>query len=667
MWTAPLFLLGLLGLVLPIWLHRFARKTEQQHPFASTMFLEPSQIRRNRRQQIRYWLLLVLRILLLAALVLALAAPLWRTSSKAAGAGATLHVIVMDTSLSMHYGETWKQAQKKGEELLASVRGGDRVMLVAADHRVRVLQQAAFRDQAGVIRSAVQKLTPGASRLDYGAIMNAAGGWSVRPGERKVLHLVTDMQQSARPIRFADLQPPPGLTLDIVDVGAPQSSNLRVAQIMPAARERNVMLVRLEGDADAMAQRELIIEVNGVERGRRKVPKGASLPRLERFEISELGLGEHRLSARLEPSDALAKDDAYFTLIRQIEPKVLVVAANINGDDASYLRAALQSMLTPRFDVEVVSPTVLGARSLSNYAAVLVSDAGVLNASASQAVRRYVEGGGAALLTLGPRAQQLATVPVSSIQVAKGRARQLAANPTRVADVEASHAILREAEGWRDIKFFRYVAIAPSDDAKVLLRFASGAPLLVEQALQSGRLMTFAAPLDRDWSDLAIHPLFVRFVAEATGYLAGARANAAVATVGVALESELGRRSGGQVFDPAGKRALLLDGKEAAQRLIPEMPGYYEVRGGGRSDFIAVNLDPRESRLARWSAEDRAQWLALKPAAVGGSATSEAVAAEAATRTIPIWFWLLSLAAILAILEPLVANYHLPIQRERAA
>jgi hypothetical protein len=88
MWLAPLFLLGLVGLGVPLWLHRFARQTEQKQPFASLMFLEASEVRRSRRHELRYWLLLALRLLLLALLVLAFAGPLWRVAMRTDGAGA---------------------------------------------------------------------------------------------------------------------------------------------------------------------------------------------------------------------------------------------------------------------------------------------------------------------------------------------------------------------------------------------------------------------------------------------------------------------------------------------------------------------------------------------------------------------------------------------------
>ncbi len=270
MWMAPWFLLGLAGIALPVWLHRFARQTDQKRPFASLMFLEASTIRRSRRHVLRYLLLLAARILLLLLLALAFAGPLWRSVVKPGATGATLHVIVMDTSLSMQQTGTWERARERASALISQVKGSDRAMLVAADHRLSVLQQPVFAAESSALQGQLAALKPGVSRLDYGSLMAAAGGWGAGPGEQVMVHLVTDMQQSASPLRFADLRPPPGVRLDLVDVGTPDATNLRVADVREAEREPGTMLVRVEGDAAAMTGRSLVLEVNGVE----KAPQG---------------------------------------------------------------------------------------------------------------------------------------------------------------------------------------------------------------------------------------------------------------------------------------------------------------------------------------------------------------------------------------------------------
>lgn len=661
-WLAPWFLAGLAGIALPIWLHRFAKKTDQKHAFASSMFLEPSEVRRNRRREIRYWLLLLARILLVLLLGLAFAGPQLKSHIFTGSQGSTLHAIVMDTSMSMRQDGSWERARDAAEELIGSLRGADRAMLVGADYRVRVLQEAVFASDSGRLHAALQGLEPGHARLDFGALVAGTAGWGTGPGEHLVVHFITDLQQSASPLRFSDLAPQPGQRFELVNVAPESAANLRIASALEDPRDPGAVRVNFDGDAAAVERRQLIVEVNGKQVERRAL-KASSLVSGERVELGDLGQGEHRLTARLEPADDLPADDNYFTLLRHVEPKVLVVASGNDGDDAQYLRAALGALPLPRFQVETGGPGELVKRQLGDFAAVVVSDAGLLNAAAANALEKYVQGGGAALLTLGARAAQLDTVPVSGAKRARGDAQRASNQPARVGDMDQSHPVLREPGAWRQVRFLRHVAAVPPDDAAVLMRFTNDTPLMWEQQLEDGRLLVFASPLDREWNDLAIHPLFVRFVAEATAWLAGARFDAASATVGLALDASSLRRGGAQVFDPSGERAAMLGGDADELRWVPEMPGFYELRGGGRSDYVAVNSDPRESRLAPLDQEAQDRWLALQPAVddtaqvASGASTSE--------RLVPVWFWLLLAAAALAFLEPLVANYHLNIRREQ--
>jgi hypothetical protein len=662
-WLAPWFLAGLIGIALPIWLHRFARKTDQKHVFASSMFLEPSVVRRNRRREIRYWVLLAARVALVLLLALAFAGPQWRSRVDAGPGGATLHAIVIDTSLSMRQDGSWDRAKEAAGSLIGSLRGADRAMLVAADHRMRVLQEPVFANDAGRLRGALQTLEPGYSRLDFGTMVAGTAGWGTSPGEHLVVHFITDMQQSASPLRFSDLAPPPGRRFELVDVAPKSAANLRVSGVREDARDPGAVRIAVDGDAAALAGRQLVVELNGTQVEKRALKVGQALPLEERFVLKDPGPGEHRLAAHLEPADDLAADDNYYALLRHVEPKVLVIAAATDGDDAQYLRAALGALPQPRFNVEVAGPGDLVKRQLGDFASILVSDAGLLNSAAAGALQKYIEGGGAAMLTLGARAEAMDTIPVSGAKRARGEARDAASQQARVGEMEQSHPVMREPGAWRQVRFLKHVATRPPDNARVLMRFTNGTPLMWEQTLGTGRLLVFASPLDRDWNDLAIHPVFVRFVAEATAWLAGARFDAATATVGVTLDASSLRRGGAVVFDPRGQRASMLGGAAEELRWVPDMPGFYELRGGGHSDYVAVNPDARESRLQPLDEAARERWLALQPRQEASASTT--ATASSAERLVPVWFWLLFGAVILAFLEPLVANYHLNIRREQ--
>jgi hypothetical protein len=744
MMLAPLFLLGLLGIGLPLWLHRFARDTRTKQPFASLMLLEPSEIQQSREHTLRYFLLLALRIALLALLVFAFAQPMlpWRTPPLEAR-DRTLYVIVLDTSLSMRQGERWTRAMAKARSLIDALRPADQGMLVTADSRVRVVKEPVNQAAADELRTSLAAVQPGGARLDYGMLMTSAASWLGTERPATQLHFITDLQQSATPLQFADLEPPEGVKLVLEDVGDVGAVNQYVESVAPSEHDSNVLEVRVGGHATG--PRTVVLSLDGKEKGRKALtagsagstsggastgaegallgaPPGAPLGSAGApsgtagaplgsagaplgsagatgassearnlqtpsdgagknsgptagpsspdtrvlFTDIDLGPGTHRVTVTLQPADSLPEDDQFFAVLEHREPRALIIGANSNGDDVSYFAAAVGALTNPRLAVERTGADALSQRALADYSALVVSDVGVLSGASVGTLQRYLEGGGSILMTLGPRAAQRDRIPLSghtldSRSLKTQEARQNADLAGRVAAVEASHPALRDAQGWRSVRFFRYVPIEQQPDDAVLIRFEDGHPLLIERHVGAGRLLVLTSPLDRDWSDLAIHPLFVRFIGEAARYLTAAAA-APNTLVGAVLPLGVNGHNGAQVFDPTGKRVLALSDTAGQTRQLAEAIGFYEVRGGGRSDWIAVNADPRESELTRMPDTSIAQWNRLQTPARATTDVQQANA-EAVPQLKAIWPWLLLLAVTLAFVEPLVANSHLHVRR----
>src|SRR3970040_404127 len=106
---APAFLLGLLAIGIPLWLHRLSSDNPNKQRFSSLMFLEPGEPRRVLAKKLQYLLLLALRIGVLVLLALAFAQPaLWRTPTPGDAGGARLHLVMLDGSASMGYGDRWQ-------------------------------------------------------------------------------------------------------------------------------------------------------------------------------------------------------------------------------------------------------------------------------------------------------------------------------------------------------------------------------------------------------------------------------------------------------------------------------------------------------------------------------------------------------------------------------
>jgi hypothetical protein len=774
---APLFLAGLLAVGLPLWLHRFARDTRTKQPFASLMLLEQSQIQQSREHTLKYWLLLALRILLLLLIALTFAQPVlpWRTPPLEAQ-DRKLHVIVMDTSLSMQQGDHWQKAMEKAQALIGAMKPADQGLLVSADSRVRVVAGPVNGNDTSELRSALATLKPTFSRLDYGMLMTSAPSWLGNDRLKTELHVVTDLQRSATPLQFADLEPPVGVKLMLDDVGASPATNQHVMSIGPSEKDANVFEVRVSGAAPAGAPRTVVLSIDGKEKGRKPLtplqgtvpvnapvmqpdpnagsaaglatavdsaggdatrgaaianargsglnggpcapgsagsgpsttagppngrgstgsrdsssasafsegrgPSGAPCPpsasisagapgaepvSTALFADLDLGAGAHRATVTLEPADALPQDDQFYSVIEHREPRALIIGANASGDDVSYFAAAVGALTNPRLAVERTGSDAISQRALADYSALVVSDVGVLSGASVTFIQRYLEGGGTVLMTLGPRAARLEKIPLSGhTRSGRNLNSQGGGWTGRVASVEQSHPALRDAQGWRSVRFFRYVAVEPQADDAALIRFEDGGPLLIERRVGAGRLLVLTSPLDREWNDLAIHPLFVRFIGEAARYLTSAAA-APNALVGSILPLGVNASNGAQVFDPRGRRATALGDTSEKPRILADQIGFYEVRGGGRSDWIAVNADPRESELSRLSDDSVSQWTRMQKEGPDADAGPQVVAADTTSGAKPalksIWPWLLLIAVTLAFIEPLVANSYLHVRR----
>jgi hypothetical protein len=363
---------------------------------------------------------------------------------------------------------------------------------------------------------------------------------------------------------------------------------------------------------------------------------------------------------QLEPADSIATDDRYFSVLQNSDPKVLLVTRETSSDESAYFAAAIQSLTAPRLVVDKRASAAIDDLQLASYAMLVLADVNSLSSVAQTRIREYIAGGGRVLMALAPG-------------IAKGRAALLAdvdigeviTRPAQVGAVQSSHPILRNASDWHRVRFFRYLQVRPAENDTVLVALEDATPVLIERQQQGGRVLLLTAPLDRAWNDLPIHPLFVQFIADAARYLVEQDPTSQTARVGTAVVTGLTAASGGQIFDPQGRRALALGDATAVDRFIPDQTGFYEIRGAGGQKWIAVNVDTRESDVTRLPESQVQRWQALRaPPPEPTSVT--AISSDGAPLKRSIGFLVFLFAAGLVLVELLMANHYLAVRREVA-
>jgi hypothetical protein len=654
--------LGLLAIGLPWWLHRLSSTNPNKQKFSSLMFLEPGEPRRVLAKQVQYLLLLALRIGVLVLLALAFTEPaIWRTPEAGGDAdGARLHLIVLDGSASMSYGDRWDRARAAANDVLDDIGAEDRAQIVLAGRLFEVLGPATA--DVASLRQTLNTAEPGVFRLEYGQVMRSIDALLRTAELPVVLDLVTDVQATGLPTRFGELAPRRPAEIVIHDVTDGAAENWTVDSFGASALTGE-LTASVRSYAAEPVTRTLTLSQNGRTVGEQTVEVAAGGRADASFPALELASGSNRVEVALSPGDDLVGDDRRYLAIKRPEPrKVLIVAQDSEGRGPLFTSAALETLTTLALTADIrTSP--LGDPPLIDYSFVVVTDVGLLDAAQAAAIQDYVEDGGRALLATGPRSAGLTTLPVTG-QTLRTNPQMGARASVAIGEVDATHAALRGVDELRAANFTRSVNVEPTEADSVLMWLADGTPLLLERAMGSGRVLLFTSSLGREWNDLPVQPAFVPLMAGMANHLLGGAGFTSEAGLGSTLAVRALGFAGGQIFDPSGEAALGLGA--GSDDVLLDSVGFYEVVGGGSSELVAVNFDARESDLTPMDTATRERWrgLGVRPGDEVAPVSATSSAEEVPSSLGP---WLVMLLLMLVVVESLVGNWHLRIRRGVAA
>lgn len=671
----PLFLLGFLSLALPWWLHRLETQVTEREKFATTRFLEASKKRIHVQRKLKYLLLMALRMAFLALLALAFARPvLFDTNGVTISEDTVHHVIVLDTSFSMHAGTRMADAQAAANDILDNLGADDIASLYVASSNVR--QLAATRDNREDLRALVSASAPDNGRLDLGAMVSELEGMITSEAGRVLLHLVGDFQQSGQALRFADMIPDVvggrPVQLALHPVTSSIASNSLVESVVVENRNRISVGVRSSGIAAGSEQSRLLsLRINGVVQQQQELRISNDGVQVVTFDDVVFEAGDNRVDLQLSAGDALAEDDLHHTVFDNAPPApVLLLTEDVDSLGVTYLSAALET--APRgYQVEAVALADFDPRVMQRYPWLIVEDIGAVNSGLEAALRDYINGGGAVLAAAGPRTGSMSSLPVLGSSIGSPQlgpdGRPLRLPITRI---DTSHPALRDGSGWSSVNA-RVLPLQTTEEDRVLIAQNARNPVLIERQIGAGRLLLFTAAFDNSSADLPVKPVFVTFMAEAAQYLSNEKLLVKQQLADSYLQLTQSGGSSGQVVDPDGETLLSLQDTTRSQDVRLSKTGYYQVFTPGGEVLVAVNPDPRESDLVLMPAQAQQNWLAAVNGAAAATAANagEAVpdnadpramqAASEEPEEIALWRIVLALLALAVLAESLLGNRYL--------
>ena len=654
---APLFLAGLAGIGLPVWLHLLRKQQETPVPFATLMFLEKTEQRHTRKKRLRYLLLFSLRALIVLLLALIFAQPFYR-EPLAVTQASQLVVVALDGSLSMRR-EGLAEAARQQALAVVNANAGKAMQVISFAHGATLLTEVTT--DASKARDAIRTWKPSASAGSFAEVAQAAA--SIHANEKKPLdlHVISDLQSSGMPASFEESRLPPGTKLTAHPVGEALQDNFAIdtadapARVSPGGK----VLVRAVLASHAAAERSVPV---GLYFDGRKV--GSASVNLKAGELGEAVFPElepgprwTRAEVRLEAEDALPEDNRFAFAIEKtdLQTVVFVSGATVNFS-AKYLETALAAIPNTLYRFQMMAPAQLTQENVRTFAYVVVDAAAGVFPAIRADLSRYVRSGGAVLLLIPRSATPGTAIPLAETTL-RSASEGTERGELRLDTLSQAHPVLEGLDGLRSIRFLSAWNVE-EEGFDVLARLGDQTPVLLEKRLGDGRVLLLTSALDSASNDSPFHPMFVPLVERVSRYLSGITARAASRRVDDFLElrapGAAGVPGGYEVTSPSG--TVLISRSESANAggVMLEEPGFYRVeRAGGREELVAANVSARESALSRMDDTQLALW---KESGGDAVASDQAGGNTESQRRVPLgWYGFLILAGVL-VAESVISN-----------
>ena len=714
-WLNPALVYGLVAAAAPIIIHIAHRRKVKQLDWGAMRFLLEMFARSRRRLFIEEWLLMLIRILILALFVMALWRPVLQ-HDRPAGAltierrGRVASVVLVDDSVSTRAGRRKTRMDSMKELAVAyidSLSNGDDVSIIRLSQMDQPQADPIF-DLDGA-RELIRAVEPTDIASDVPSLIEAGLaqlGKHINPSAEIVL--VTDgfdegwrtddrarWAEIARRVREAGnrrgsqpslilLGPEPDAEIDnlavtdlrfdraLVAAGSPVTVRVEVRH--RGKRRPEHAFLRLQVDGRTVDERPLEMKEAG---GRSQFS----------FQHAFSEPGSHVVEAVVQGGrDVLGHDDrrALSAEVTRSMPVLLVEGVGPEGGDQRGLDGSLgfvAAALDPEgegsglFAVERVSLAELARVRFSDYKAVVLGDVPALDAPAVAELERYVVSGGGVLVGVGPHTDGDV---VNRFWARNGDGflpAPLAAAvepdaPAIPATADVGHPALCAFEGaafeaWKAGKVRRHFKLdsegASAGDLGRLLVLDSGEPLLVERRRGMGRVALFTTSLDMSWSDMPVQAAFVPLLRGVVGYLGSTTQPPRNLAAGDRITHVMAVGEGRPTAETGeGVDVPLEAGSWEGRLAFVSKPlcsaGVYRVHEPNETQarYYIVGLGPDESRLTPMERDIRDRAVGpLDPVVLSSvQGIREAIDPKAGQR-VELWRWLLAASLALLFAETL--------------
>lgn len=666
----PWFLTALASIAIPIVIHLFHFRRYKQLVFPDIRFLKQVQEQTQRNHKLKDLLVLLSRILLIAALVFAFAQP-YLPATKGMVSGAKAIFIFVDNSYSMEQqgneGPLLEQAKNKARAIIDSYE-----------------PSAVFQIGTHLSDGKYQRFVNATEAIQLIDEVTAKSG-SINL-EWEMERMQQQLKQSGKPIQIgyfiSDFQQQMGkpntasidsaVWMNWVPIATNELNNLYLDSawctsplIQPNKPIALNCLLRNSGDAK-VDQLPVSLFVNGIQKGLQNTSIDAKGTSRLTFTINANETEPMLIEFRIQ--DAVIPFDNHLYGVLTPTKTIEVLAINTNKPNP-YIQTVLE--LDPVYKLQQMPAAQLDYANWSSKQCIFLLEPTQITSGQLEELQKYVNQGG-----------QLVIVPPANVDMNMGLNSLLMSLQMPVFDKWQTNAVQVQTFNLKDVLFREVFLRLPQqlDLPKVtswydlastantrgnaLITMANEKPLAWKGNYGRGTVIVFATPFTTATTNLVKHALFVPLVLKMG--MGKQTPRAMYSKLGVGGMLMLPNNSAKGLYAIRNQKqiwvaeAINQDGRLVLSLQQPfTQSGWYQITPNNSEKVLlsmALNDDRKESELAVWSIADIEAMLGAWPKHQlykgGDVVLKQAIANQ--LKGVPLWRYCVVLALVFALIEILL-------------
>lgn len=676
----PAALWGLLALSVPIIVHFFNLQRPRQVLFSNVAFVKEVKRTVVRRVNFQRWLLLLLRLLALAAIVFVFANPVKVESGKQLLQGSRSVAIIVDNSESMRSsnerGEYFRQAISLSRNLVKAY-GQEDEFLVTGSSNLSLQSGFTGKDEIG---DHLEQLSLEQNTRSLGDLLGVAPNLFDRSsGAVKELYIISDFQESTILTDSTELLLSDSTILvRLLPVASRQPDNVYiedhrvVSKILAQDRPVSFQLSLVNGGKNAVQDLNvrIVLENTVVAISNQSLEAGEKKP----IDLSFIPNKSGWLAGYIELDDQPIDFDnkRFFSLYVPSQEKVLLVESQSSPNIK-----LLYEDVFKQFETKIISDRSLASVNFQDYRSIVWTGLNRLSTGLASQLTEFVNNGGSLLVFPGETLDGPSWNSwLGSMKIGQIDSKAEVKEGVEARSYDLEHPVFEgvytseQARANPDyVRVFKYYPLALSGalpQARIL-SVDNRTPLLVENSVGAGQLFLFSFFSSNSWSDLQVKTIFPPLLFRITqlmnqsGNLTFDQEIGAFAPLELKASTQQRldlRNEKGETFTPeryeqAGRSRLVFD------NMSLDAGNYDIVQEDTVLMSISFNVSDQESKLKfaeKEELEELIEGKGLEDQIMILSALDREVTDELqqARDGIPLWKWFLWGAVICMLIEVII-------------